>query len=192
MSITRKVSTKTNKTNGPPVDEGSPTPASEQNVRNFLIRETSGNHYIRATMERLLDNRKALVVVLAGLAFVVAVTGYLIGRASAAPALVDPSGGFFIGEDQAQELRQQATELSESRSRLAIAEGELAFLRTQVSNLTTDSQILQTVADRTQVELGIMIGVYEECLRQPYPAECVEGARLDAEKFIEELYASGR
>jgi hypothetical protein len=160
-------------------------------VRNFLLRETTGKHYVRATMERLLENRSAMVAVLAGFAVVAAMTGYLIGKAGAEPADLDPSGGYFITEDQAQELREQATELSATKSQLAIAEGELAFLRTQVRSLTTDSQTLQTEADRMQVELGIMIGVYEECLRQPYPAECVEQALPDAETFLANLYTAG-
>lgn len=118
---------------------------------------------------------------------VVWVSGFAIGGGFSASE-ANPAGDAFAAE-QTELIRQQSVELQDTRSRLAVAEGQSAFLRTQVTGLTEDGDRLQSSLNEAQLEMSIIIDIYEECLSRLYPAECIEAARPDAEAFLADFYA---
>jgi len=158
-----------------------------------IFRERS--QFLR-TVEPILGHlrtrRPLQVALIAAAMLVVLVMGYAIGggfsareTASDAP----PSGDVFITTEQADLLHRQSIDLQETRSNLAIAEGEVAFLRSQMATLSADTETLRRTSNETQVELGIIVTMYEECLDRLYPVECIDNARPAAEAFLAELYA---
>jgi hypothetical protein len=66
-------------------------------------------------------------------------------------------------------------------SSLAIAEGEAAFLRSRMAAFSDDADGLRRSFNEAQAELGIIVGMYEECPERLYPTECIEAARPAAE-----------
>ncbi len=134
--------------------------------------------------------RPLQIALIAAAVLVVLATGYAIGGGFSAneAAVVTPSGDVFITTEQADLLRQQTIDLQEARSMLAIAEGEAAFLRSQMTMFSDEADALRRSFNEAQLELGIIVSIYEECLDRLYPAECVESARPAAEAFLAELY----
>jgi hypothetical protein len=57
-----------------------------------------------------------------------------------------------------------------------------------VSALTDQSGRLQSSLNEARLETQIFIGIYEECLSQLYPAQCIAEARPSADAFLAELY----
>lgn len=100
------------------------------------------------------------------------------------------TGDLFITVEQADQLRLQSEELQQTRSRLTIAEGEAAYLRSQVAGLTGDVEVLQSSFNEAQIEMGIIVAIYEECMARLYPVACVASARPRADAFLAELYAT--
>ena len=58
-----------------------------------------------------------------------------------------------------------------------------------MATLSADTETLRRTSNETQVELGIIVTMYEECLDRLYPVECIDNARPAAEAFLAELYA---
>ena len=73
---------------------------------------------------------------------------------------------------------------------MAIAEGEAAFLRSQITAISDEADALRLSFNEAQVELGIIVTIYEECLDRLYPAACIEAARPAADAFLAEFYAT--
>ncbi len=156
-----------------------------------IFRERS---QLMRTIETILGHvrtrRPLQIALIAAAVLVVLATGYAIGGGFSAneAAVVTPSGDVFITTEQADLLRQQTIDLQEARSMLAIAEGEAAFLRSQMTMFSDEADALRRSFNEAQLELGIIVSIYEECLDRLYPAECVESARPAAETFLAELY----
>ena len=158
-----------------------------------IFRERS--QFLR-TIEPILGHirgqRYLVVALIAAGVLVVLTMGYAIGggfSATETASIAPPSGDVFITTEQADLLRQQSVDLQEARSSLAIAEGESAFLRSQIATLSDDTETLRRSFNETQVELVIIVGIYEECLKRLYPVACIEDARPVADAFLAELYA---
>lgn len=172
-------------------------PATEQHddesgIREALRKGSAWSRHVPEAFDKLKDNRAVLIGAAVVLVFLVLLAAFAVGRGSASAQDIDTAGGFFITEEQAEERRRQASELHQAHSELAIANGEAAYLRSQVTALTGDVQALQRTVDSARTEMGIIVAIYEECIRQLYPAECVEAALPRAEAFLEELYSIGR
>ncbi len=163
----------------------------ESGIREALRKGSAWSRHVPEAFDKLKDNRGVVIAAGAVLVFLVLLTAFAIGRGSASAQDVDTAGGLFITEEQAEERRRQAAELSQAQSALAIATGEAAFLRSQVAAMTTDVQDLQRTVDSARTEMGVIVAIYEECIRQLYPAECVEAALPRAEEFLDELYSAG-
>ena len=165
-------------------------PEGQVQVRDLFRRETVGGQLLG-----ILQGLRSLPPMTLGLGLVVAfllfLVGFAVGGGFESSAATAESGGFFITEAQAEERLTEIAELAETQSQLAIAGGESAFLRSQVSALTTDVQSLQRAVDRARVEMGIIVAIYEECLQQRHPTDCVDAARPRAEEFIGQLYSPG-
>jgi hypothetical protein len=172
-------------------DEPDPAP-SPQSVRSVFRKETSWSHRIGTVYEQV-TSQKALLAGLAALAvLLLLIIGFALGGGftTSPEAATAATGDYFITVEQADELRAQATELQEAKSQLAIVEGEAAYLVSQTESLTGDLEALQSSFNATQVEMSIIVGIFEECMARLYPAECVAAARPRAEAFLAELFAA--
>ncbi len=128
---------------------------------------------VARTLEPLLEQfgaHRALAMALLGAAAALLfLLGFAFGGGFSDDAPGAPSQGVFVDEQTAL-LEQQSIDLQETRSSLAVALGESAFLRSQVDALTNDAERLQGALNQAQLEMRILIGVYEECLDRLYPA----------------------
>jgi hypothetical protein len=160
---------------------------STTQVEAIFRHRTQFERFVEQLFEQSGTHRWMLLALLAAGVFVVWVTGFAIGGGFSSSD-ANPAGDVFIAE-QVELLRLQSVDLQETRTRLAVAEGEAAFLRTQVTALSRDAERLQGSLNETELEMSIIVGVYEECLGRLYPAECIASARPAAESFLAEFYA---
>lgn len=165
-----------------------------RSVQTVFRKKSQLSRYLALLVFRVRTQRNLQIVAISVVALIVLVVGYAIGggfssSSEAAPAEPTATGDYFITSEQAGLLREQSIDLQEAQSQLAITEGEAAFLRSQNLSLSDDVETLQRSFNRIQVEMGIIIGVYEECMDRLYPAECVAAARPKADAFLAELYA---
>lgn len=168
----------------------SKTPA-QSGVRRVFRKESPWSHLFGTAIEQIRSQKAVLVGLLAVSVFLLVLIGFAIGGGfSNDEAASTTAGDYFITVEQADQLRQQATELQETKSQLAIVEGEAAYLRSEAAALSGDIESLQQSFNGVQVEMSIIVGIYEECMARLYPAECVAAARPRAEEFLAELFAS--
>ena len=159
---------------------------STTGVEAIFRDRTQFERIVEQIFEQSGAHRWMLLALLAAGVFVVWLTGFAIGGGFSSSD-ANPAGDVFIGE-QTELLRLQSIDLQETRTRLAVAEGEAAFLRTQVTALADDAERLQGSLNESELEMSIIIGIYEECLSRLYPAECIASARPVAESFLAEFY----
>lgn len=163
-------------------------PDTDHNVRGLFQSRPAWTHRVVEGYEEL-RNRKGFYTAAIAIGLVlVLLIGFTVGGGFAGDAESAATGDSFITIDQAQELRQQAIDLRETESRLAISEGEAAFLRTQVDDLSQDVDVLQSSLDAAQLEMNIVVSIYEECFQRVHPADCVSAARSRADEVLAELY----
>jgi hypothetical protein len=165
-------------------------------VQSVFRKKSQLSRYFALMAFRVRTQRNLQIVLIVVVALLVLVVGYAIGggfssSSEDAPAEPTAAGDYFITAEQANVLRAQSIDLQEAQSRLAITEGEAAFLRSQNLSLSDHVETLQRSFNRVQVEMGIIVGIYEECMDRLYPAECVATARPQADAFLAELYAEG-
>ena len=173
-------------------EESEPRPDPRTDVHRVFRRESPWTHLFGSAYEQIRSQKAFLIGGAALVVLLLLIIGYGLGggfTADAASATAQ-SGELFITAEQADQLRSQATELQETKSRLAIVEGEAAYLRSENDSLTDDLEGLQSSFNSAQVEMSIIVGIYEECMARLYPAECVAAARPRAEAFLEELFAA--
>lgn len=169
--------------------------AQSASVQSVFRRKSQLSRYFALIAFRIRTQRNLQIVLVVVVALLVLVFGYAVGGGfgsssdSAAQAEPTPAGDYFITAEQAAVLRQQTVDLQEARSQLTITEGEAAYLRAQNVSLADDVETLRTSLNRVQVEMSIIVGIYEECMDRLYPAECIAAARPRADAFLAELYA---
>jgi len=172
-------------------DDAEARPPTPSGVRRVFRKESPWSHLFGTAYETIRSQRALLFGLIALAVFVLFLVGYAVGGGfssdQAAPAA---TGDYFITVEQASDLRQQAIDLQEARSQLSIVEGEAAYLRNQNDALSGDLETLQSSLNAAQVEMSIIVGIYEECMARLYPAECVAAARPRAESFLGELFAT--
>ena len=164
-------------------------------VQSVFRRKSQLTRSMALMAFRVRTQRNLQIVLIVVVALVVLVLGYAIGGGFASSSEQVPSeptvaGDYFITAEQADLLRQQAIELQEARSQLAITSGEAAFLKSQNVAISDDVEELRRSLNQIQVEMGVIVGIYEECMDRLYPAECVAAARPQADAFLADLYAN--
>ncbi len=164
---------------------------SSASVQAIFRERSPFAQVVELAHQRVRAQRPLQIALIAAAVLVVLAIGYVIGGgfSSSEVAAETPPGEVFITSERADLLRQQSIDLREARSRLAIAEGEAAFLRSQLTVFADEADALRLSFNEAQLELGIIVTIYEDCLDRLYPAECVEAARPAADAFLAELYA---
>jgi len=150
------------------------------NVRDFLRHQRPGRAQVAEFWESLVITPPVAIGVTVIL-LVLLVGGYAIG------------GGFREKTDAVPtDTEAAAAELVDTRTALVAAQDEAAVLEAEVVALTADSETLRASAERSRLEMTLVVTIYEECVQQSDPAACVAGARDRADAFLNELFpASG-
>ena len=136
--------------------------------------------------------RSFTIVVVSGIAFVVFIFGIIVGRAAFSTTVVEvvPNDGeVIITSAQADEYQQLAMKLEQAQNEVTVTEGEADFHQAQVATLADEVSRLQSRLGEAQLELNLIVSIYEECVDRLYPLECINDARPEAESFLAELYA---
>ncbi len=160
-------------------------------VRLVSQRESTLRGLIEEARFLLRTDRSFRIVVVLGIVLTVFLFGLIVGKAvSAAPVEeAAPSlGGVVITRAQAEEYQHLAMALEQAENDVAVSEGETDFHRAQAAVLADEVTRLQSMLGEAQLELHLIVSIYEECVERLYPMDCIRDARPEADAFLAELY----